>query len=218
MREDKQLDLDFDTYSKLFIAKIPLAKKVNKHTVAGRCISCGDSKLSQRKTRLYLMRERGKYPNIVTCHNCHLSTTAKIFFSTHFPEDMVELEKGLADRKLNQISSPQEKEENPSIRKIREEEEYWNSFNQEVERAKSKVGLFFEKFTVPLKYNYIAQKYIVSRCIPERFLSSMRLLNPLYHDQKRFRYAYLRDYSGGGSRPFSPCCRSRGDLGVLRLG
>jgi len=196
MRKDKQLDLDFETYARLFLTKIPLAKKVNKHTFAGRCIVCGDSRISSRKTRLYLMRDRGPYPNIIVCHNCHLSTSAKVFFEQHCPDDMKELEKGLTERSIAAISSLKEeklKEPAPQ-RKIREEDEYLISFEREVELAKTKVGLFFEKYTDPLFANKEATDYIQGRNIPDHFAISLRLLKPEYTDQKRFRYAYLRDY------------------------
>lgn len=195
MKKDKQLDLDFETYSKLFMTKIPLARKVNKHTLSGRCVVCGDSKVSQRKTRLYLMRERGSYPNIIVCHNCHLSTSAKAFFERYCPDDMTELNKGLAERQLNPIESLKEEvHEDAPVRKIREEDEYLISFGKEVELAKQKVGLFFERYTEAIAPNTLAYEYVMRRNIPVEFMRTFRLLKQDYHDQKRFRYAYLRDY------------------------
>lgn len=195
MANGKQLDLEFETYSKLFLSKIQLAKKVNKHTIAGRCPECGDSKVSVRKTRLYLMRERGPYPNIIVCHNCHLSTSAKVFFNKHFPDQMLELEKGLNERNLGVLSNLKDKPTEPvPERKIREEDEYLISFGEEVARAKTKVGKFFSKFTCPLDTNPEAYNYMVKRNIPTHFLNILRLLHPEYHNQKKFRYAYLKDY------------------------
>lgn len=203
MNKEKELDLDFDHYSQLFLTKIPMARKVNKHTFSGRCVVCGDSKIHSRKTRLYLMRERGKYPNCVICHNCHLSTSAKNFFSQYFPTEMAEAKKGFAERNINNINilreKKEEKKEEPKSR-IREEDQYLISFGEELKRAKEKVNIFFEKYTEPINSIPEALEYMIQRNIPQYFINTMRVLKRYgeggvdYHNQKLFRYAYLRDY------------------------
>lgn len=204
MNKEKELDLDFEHYSQLFLSKIPLAKKVNKHTFAGRCVVCGDSRVNSRKTRLYLMRERGKYPNCVICHNCHISTSAKSFFTQYFPNDMAELQKGFSERDLTALAElrakrEEEKKKDPKS-KLSEEDQYLLSFGEELKRAKEKVNIFFERFTEPVNNNPEAISYMKSRNVPDYYTQTMRLLKHYgedgtdYHNQKIFRYAYLRDY------------------------
>jgi hypothetical protein len=195
MNTIKQLDLDFEVYSQLFLSKIPLARMVNKNTVSGRCIVCNDSKTNKRKTRLYLMRDRGKYPNVVVCHNCFLSTSAKTFFESHFPEEMKELEKGLSERDISKIKILKDDEPKcESKRKLREEDEYLLSLETEVEKAKDKLGSFFNKYTVGINSSPEALNYMKNRSVPNIYIKQFRLLHPDYHNQKLFRYAYLKDY------------------------
>jgi hypothetical protein len=195
MLNAKGSDLNFEIYTKMFLDHIPLAKIVNKHTVNGRCILCGDSKKNNRRTRLYLLRERQNVPNIVVCHNCHYSRSAKTFFDEKFPDAMKEYNTAWAERDMTSIQKL--KDENPFTKyeeELQTEEERWVSHTEEVRKSKEVIKKFFESYTNPAIYDRDAYGYLKSRMVPDGIAESCRIIKPEYWNREIFRYAYLSNY------------------------
>jgi len=194
-------ELTFEEYVEIFYNVSERTEKVDKHTYRGRCPECGDSKKVKSKKRFYIMRERGRKPCMIYCHNCGLAKTALYFFENKCPEELAKRSKGLTERDMNDIKRLSETNEtSPDIfyNSIEIEEvtpeSYVNILETEVGKAKIQVGKFFSTCTYPVTENPEAHAYLSNRNIPEECIKEMVLLHPDFHDSKKFRFAYFRDY------------------------
>jgi len=193
-------ELAFEEYVDIFRGMVPKSEKVDSATYRGRCPICGDSKKSKSKKRFYIIREEGKKPCMIYCHNCGLSKTAYNFFKEKCPSEIDKRKKPLTERDLEEIKKISSEKASPtlfySVEEIEEitPENYFNLLQTEVDKAKSVVGKFFSQFTQPIFENAEALSYIRSRNVPEYHIEKLLLLRPEFHDQKVFRFAYFRDY------------------------
>jgi hypothetical protein len=189
-------DIEFEVYIEEFLKHIPLGRRVDASTCVGRCIMCGDSKKNKQKTRLYLLRETGNKPSMVTCHNCGVSKTASKFFEEFLPQVHKELSKGWADRDLSLIKNKIGNEQRFKYKKIKEPSafEKLKMYKQDLNKSKVKVKMFLDKYTQPIFNISEAVDYMRSRNIPEEYISNMRVMREEFCNPKTFRYSYYRDY------------------------
>lgn len=186
-------ELKFDSYVKMFLETIPLARKVNDHTYVGRCIVCGDSKKDLKKTRLYLLKKRGRYTNIVTCHNCHFSRSADMFFEENFHDIYSQYYKTWSERDLEEISNDLNNIEDSIVIKEKSLDELLVSFDKELKLAKDNLSGFL-KYTKSIYESPEALMFMRNRYIPEYFIKRMVVLKEEYSHRNDFRYFYFRDY------------------------
>jgi len=190
-------ELKFEEYVELFLKLIVKPEKVDSITYRGRCPVCGDSAKDNDKKRFYLLKERGKYPNAVKCHNCGYATSAFNLFSNIAPEEIKKRSKPWTERDLEDLrtlcaENPQYKSLNAFVEDTPDDQ--LRMFDEELVRAKTVLGNFFENFTNPIDTCPEAYNYMRNRLIPEHYISEMRLLKPEFHNFDSFRYAYFRDY------------------------
>jgi hypothetical protein len=172
-------------------------EKVDSITYRGRCPICGDSAKDSNKKRFYLLKERGKHPNAVKCHNCGYATSAFHLFNEIAPEEIKKRSKAWNERDLEDIKKLTL--ENPKYKTLdvmvsESPDDYLKMFDEELVRAKTVLGNFFDKFTDPIETCPEAVNYMRGRSIPEYYIREMKLLKPQFHDFATFRYAYFRDY------------------------
>jgi len=200
-RKKKMKELAFEQYLELFLNLIPKPEKVDSRTYRGRCPVCGDSKKIRNKKRLYLMKEAGRKPCTIYCHNCGLSMSAYHFFSEHFEEHIEKYKKSLSEKDLADIKAFAEEEYehhtafiNSVVIEEVNPETHFKMLREEVTRAKSMVGKFFDLCTYSVLENPEAHAYLSNRMIPDKYIREMLLLKPEFHNQAKFRFAYFRDY------------------------
>jgi len=191
-------ELKYEEYVELFMRLIPKAEKVDSITYRGRCPICGDSKKDQRKKRFYLLKERGRHPNAVKCHNCGYATSAYHLFQELAPEEIKKRSKPWSERDLEDIKRLSEglplfKHNDAFVEET--PDSYLRKFDDELDKAKTVLVSFFENFTLPIEQSPEAHSYMQSRLIPKSYIDEMRILKPEFHDMNVFRYAYLRDYA-----------------------
>jgi len=197
----KVKELSFEEYVEIFKVVSTRPEKVDRHTYRGRCPVCGDSKKVKNKKRFYIMRELGRKPCMVYCHNCGLSKTAYYFFQEICPNELDKRNKGLSEQDLDDIKAFVESGGDnrsiflnaPEIEEITPKK-YLDLLIAEVDKAKTIVGKFFDMCTYPAIENPEAFAYLSSRNIPEKYVKEMLLLRPEFHDHKKFRFSYFRDY------------------------
>lgn len=200
-RKRRMKELTFEEYVEIFYTLVERTEKVDKHTYRGRCPSCGDSKKIKSKKRFYLMREKGRKPCMVYCHNCGLAKTALHYFYKMRPEEIAKRTKSLTERDLSDIKELAENKEiipnvfyNSVVIEEISPEAYVSLLQDEVDKAKKQMGKFFSMCTYPVVENPEAHAYLTNRNIPEESIKEMVLLSPDFHDSKKFRFAYFRDY------------------------
>ena len=139
--------------------------------------------------------EKKRYPAVVICHNCGIRTTALHFYTEHLPDEIAKYDRGWDKRDIGEIQKITE-EGNPSYTVIEEltEEDKQKLFEEELPKAKEKVGNFIDKCTYSVMDNPEALFYLRNRFVPEKYIAEMRLLCPEFHDHNTFRYSYFRDY------------------------
>ena len=200
-RKMKMKELTFEEYVEIFYTVVERTEKVDKHTYRGRCPSCGDSKKIRSKKRFYIMKEKGRKPCMVYCHNCGLAKTALYFFEEKCPHELEIRCKSLTERDISDIKKLSEGNVrmpdifyNSIVIEEVTPELYVNILQEEVDKAKKQVGKFFDLCTYPVTENPEAHAYLSNRNIPEESIKEMILLNPDFHDSKKFRFSYFRDY------------------------
>lgn len=190
-------ELSFVEYAELFLQIVPKVEKVDSVTYRGRCPICGDSKKDIHKKRFYLLKERGRFPNAVKCHNCGYKTSACHFFQEYAPEEMKKRSKSWSERDLSDIKKLSEEGSLFKPNKIIEgftPDDFLVMFDEELVRAKKVLCNFFRNYTYSISSNVEALNYMRGRNIPEHYIKEMRLLKPEYFDFNKFRYAYFREY------------------------
>lgn len=198
MMGDNMKELNFEQYVEIFMEKIPRAEKVDRISYRGRCVVCGDSKKSKFKKRFYLVKSSGSYPDVVKCHNCGYKSGAFHFFKKYMPDDVEKRSASWTERDLSVIKKLSEGvpvyKRNDIIESI-SKDDYITRYNKELVIAKKVLCNFFVKHTYSILDNPQALSYMRSRNIPEKYVTEMRILRNEFHDFKKFRYAYFRDYA-----------------------
>ena len=191
-------ELTYAEYVEIFLNVVPKSEKVDSITYRGRCPICGDSKRDGNKKRFYMLKERGRHPNAVKCHNCGYATSAYHFFMEVAPEEITKRSKAWSERDLSDIKKLSEEGPTYKANVVIESyspDDHLRLFDEELNRAKKVMSSFFDNYTQSINDNAEALAYMQSRRIPQYYIDEMRVLRSEFHNFETFRYAYFRDYA-----------------------